>query len=203
MTEDTKNKDHKNLMKKTQKEHREKIRSKKSSDRGLVLVNTGDGKGKSTAAFGTIIRALCWGHSVAVVQFIKGNWKVGEREFFKRFDDLVDWHTMGEGFTWDTQDRERDIAAATAAWQTAQKLMQSGDYDLVVLDELNIVLRYDYLDVHDIVDGLKQRDNRTSVVITGRNAKQPLMDYADLVSNIEVVKHPFDNGIKAKRGLDF
>ena len=203
MTEDTKNKDHKTLMKKTQEEHREKIRSKKRSDRGLVLVNTGDGKGKSTAAFGTIIRALGWGHSVAVVQFIKGNWKVGEREFFKRFDDLVDWHTMGEGFTWDTQDRERDIAAATAAWQTAQKLMKSGDYDLVVLDELNIVLRYDYLDVHDIVDGLKERDNRTSVVITGRNAKQPLIDYADLVSNIEVIKHPFDNGIKAKRGLDF
>lgn len=203
MTKENTDEAHQTRMKEMQQEHRKKIRERKQSDRGLVLVNTGDGKGKSTAAFGTIIRALGWGHSVAVVQFIKGNWKVGEREFFKRFPDLVTWHTMGEGFTWDTQDRERDIAAAAAAWETAQKLLRSGDYDLVVLDELNIVLRYDYLDVEDILEGLGQRDNRTSVIITGRDAKQPLMDYADLVSNIDVVKHPFDNGIKAKQGLDF
>ncbi len=203
MTDENTDKSHQTQMKEMQQEHRKKIRERKKADRGLVLVNTGDGKGKSTAAFGTIIRALGWGHSVAVVQFIKGNWKVGEREFFKRFPDLVTWHTMGEGFTWDTQDRERDIAAASAAWAKAKNLLQAGDYDLVVLDELNIVLRYDYLDVEDILEGLDQRDNRTSVIITGRNAKQPLMDYADLVSNIDVVKHPFDNGIKAKQGLDF
>lgn len=203
MSEDTTDQAHQARMKEMQQEHRKKIRERKQSDKGLVLVNTGDGKGKSTAAFGTIIRALGWGHSVAVVQFIKGNWKVGEREFFKRFPDLVTWHTMGEGFTWDTQDRERDIAAASAAWETAKKLLQSGDYDLVVLDELNIVLRYDYLDVQDIIEGLDQRDIRTSVIVTGRDAKQPLMDYADLVSNVDAVKHPFDNGIKAKQGLDF
>jgi cob(I)alamin adenosyltransferase len=197
------NKAHETAMKELQAEHREKIKSCKASDRGLVLVNTGDGKGKSTAAFGTIVRALGWGHSVAVVQFIKGNWKVGEREFFKRFDDLITWHTMGEGFTWDTQDRERDIEAAESAWSVAKSLLVSGDYDLVVLDELNIALRYDYLDIDNVLGGLKARDNRTSVIVTGRNAKEPLIEYADLVSNVEVVKHPFDNGIKAKQGLDF
>jgi len=197
------NKAHETAMKELQAEHREKIKSRKASDRGLVLVNTGDGKGKSTAAFGTIVRALGWGHSVAVVQFIKGNWKVGEREFFKRFDDLITWHTMGEGFTWDTQDRERDIEAAESAWSVAKSLLVSGEYDLVVLDELNIALRYDYLDVDNVLEGLKARDSRTSVIITGRNAKEPLIEYADLVSNVEVVKHPFDNGIKAKQGIDF
>lgn len=197
------NEQHRERMRALQAEHRAKIKDRKSPDRGLLLVYTGDGKGKSTSAFGTIVRALGWGHSVAVVQYVKGNWKVGEREFFQNFDGLVDWHTMGEGFTWDTQDRERDIAAAKAAWNESVKLMSSGDYDLVVLDELNIVLRYDYLDVNDVIEGLRSRSHRTSVIVTGRDAKPELLEQADLVSEVKAVRHPFDNGIKAKRGIDF
>ena len=197
------NEQHRERMQALQAEHRAKIKDRKSSDRGLLLVYTGDGKGKSTSAFGTIVRALGWGHSVAVVQYVKGNWKVGEREFFQSFDGLVDWHTMGEGFTWDTQDRERDIAAAKTAWSKSVEMMTSGDYDLVVLDELNIVLRYDYLDVNDVVEGLRGRSHRTSVIVTGRDAKPELLEQADLVSEVKAVRHPFDNGIKAKRGIDF
>ena len=197
------NENHKADMRKMQAEHREKIKAKKAAERGLLLVNTGDGKGKSTAAFGTLIRALGWGHSVGVVQYIKGNWKVGEREFFKRFDDLVTWHTMGEGFTWDTQDRDRDIAAARAAWDTSLTMLKSGAYDLILLDELNIVLRYDYLDVADVVAGLQARSPRTSVIVTGRDAKPELLAAADLISEVKAVRHPFDNGIKAMRGIDF
>lgn len=197
------NEKHRDRMRALQAEHRAKIKDRKSSNHGLLLVYTGDGKGKSTSAFGTIVRALGWGHSVAVVQYVKGNWKVGEREFFQNFDGLVDWHTMGEGFTWDTQDRERDIAAAKAAWTKSVELMSNGDYDLVVLDELNIVLRYDYLDVNDVVEGLRGRSNRTSVIVTGRDAKPELLERADLVSEVKAVRHPFDNGIKAKRGIDF
>ena len=149
------------------------------------------------------IRALGWGHSVAVVQFIKGTWKTGEREFFKRYDGLVTWHTMGEGFTWDTQDRVRDVAAAQSAWEKAINLMSSGDFDLVLLDELNITLRYDYLDVAAVVDGLLGRHKRTSVIVTGRDAKPELTEAADLVSEIKAVRHPFESGIKAKQGIDF
>ncbi|MBK5910710.1 cob(I)yrinic acid a,c-diamide adenosyltransferase [Rhodothalassium salexigens] len=197
------NEAHKRRMAEVQAEHRARIRAAKAADAGLLLVHTGDGKGKSTAAFGTIVRALGWGHSVGVVQFIKGNWEVGERRFFDRFDDLITWHTMGEGFTWDTQDRARDIAAAEAAWQTAQGLMTGGDYDLIVLDELNIVLRYGYLDVDAVVAGLAGRYPRTSVIVTGRDAPEALRQAADLVSEVAAVRHPFDRGIKAKRGIDF
>ena len=203
MSETDANTQHKEKMQALQAEHRAKIKQRKASDRGLLLVHTGDGKGKSTAAFGTILRALGWGHSVAVVQYVKGTWKVGEREFFRHFDGLVDWFTMGEGFTWDTQDRERDIAAARAAWERSRELLQSGDYDLVVLDELNIVLRYDYLDVTEVVEGLVGRSERTSVIVTGRDAPPALLEAADLISEVKAVRHPFDNGIKAKRGIDF
>ena len=197
------NERHREEMRARQAEHRARIRDRKALDRGLLLVHTGDGKGKSTAAFGTVIRSLGWGHSVAVVQFVKGKWRVGEREFFDRLEGLVTWFTMGEGFTWDTQDRDRDMAAARAAWRKSLELVSSGDYDLVVLDELNIVLRDEYLEVNEVVQGLLERSQRTSVIVTGRDAKPELLKQADLVSEIKAVRHPFENGFKAKRGIDF
>ncbi len=193
---------HKSKMQKLQAEQKRKISEATDPGRGLVLVHTGDGKGKSSSAFGVITRALGWGHKVAVVQFIKGKWVSGERQFFNKLGS-VDWHTMGEGFTWDTQDKARDIAAAEAAFDRASELMTSGDYDLVVLDEINIALRYDYLSVDAVIEALKSRFQRTSVILTGRDAKPELCDYADLVSEMREVKHPFKSGIKAQRGIDF
>lgn len=194
--------DHKEKMQKVQAKHRKKVSEAVDPGRGLVLINTGKGKGKSSAAFGVVIRALGWGQKVAVVQFIKGKWKTGERRFFED-RDLVTWHTMGEGFTWDTQDRERDIAAATAAFDKACDLMKSGEYDLVVLDEINIALRYEYLSVETVIEGLKSRSDKTSVFLTGRDAPQALRDYADLVTEMTEEKHPFQAGFKAQRGVDF
>ncbi|WP_170467496.1 cob(I)yrinic acid a,c-diamide adenosyltransferase [Ruegeria arenilitoris] len=194
--------DHKEKMQKVQAKHRKKVSEAIDPDRGLVLINTGKGKGKSSAAFGVVIRALGWGQKVAVVQFIKGKWKTGERRFFEE-RDLVTWHTMGEGFTWDTQDRERDIAAANAAFDKARALMSSGEYDLVVLDEINIALRYEYLSVDQVIDGLNERSKKTGVFLTGRDAPQALRDYADLVTEMTEEKHPFQAGIKAQRGVDF
>ena len=193
---------HKSKMQKLQAEQKRKIAEATDPGRGLVLVHTGDGKGKSSSAFGVITRALGWGDKVAVVQFIKGKWVSGERQFFNKLGS-VDWHTMGEGFTWDTQDKARDIAAAEAAFDKASELMSSGDYDLVVLDEINIALRYDYLSVDGVIEALKSRSQRTSVILTGRDAKSELCDYADLVSEMREVKHPFKSGIKAQRGIDF
>ncbi|KDA02564.1 cob(I)yrinic acid a,c-diamide adenosyltransferase [Hyphomonas oceanitis] len=194
---------HTEKMKALQTEQKKKTSEARDPGRGLILVHTGNGKGKSSSAFGVIIRALGWGQKVGVVQFIKGKWITGERQFFAKFADQVTWHTMGEGFTWDTQDKDRDIAAAEAAFSRACEMMSSGDYDLIVLDEINIALRYDYLDVQAVIDGLKARSDRTSVILTGRDAKPELMDYADLVSEMTEVKHPFKAGIKAQRGLDF
>lgn len=194
--------DHKEKMQKVQAQHRKKVSEAVDPERGLVMINTGKGKGKSSAAFGVVIRALGWGQKVAVVQFIKGKWKTGERRFFEE-RDLVTWHTMGEGFTWDTQDRERDIAAANAAFGKACDLMASGDYDLVVLDEINIALRYEYLTVDQVLEGLNARSAKTSVFLTGRDAPQALRDYADLVTEMTEEKHPFQAGIKAQRGLDY
>jgi cob(I)alamin adenosyltransferase len=194
--------DHKDKMQKVQAKHRKKVSEAVDPGRGLVLINTGKGKGKSSAAFGVVIRALGWGQKVAVVQFIKGKWKTGERRFFQE-RDLVTWHTMGEGFTWDTQDRERDIAAANAAFDKACNLMASGEYDLVVLDEINIALRYEYLSVEQVMDGLNARSDRTSVFLTGRDAPQELRDHADLVTEMTEEKHPFKSGIKAQRGVDY
>lgn len=193
---------HKSKMQKLQAEQKRKTTEATDPGRGLVLVHTGDGKGKSSSAFGVIIRALGWGHKVGVVQFIKGKWITGERQFFDKLGS-VDWHTMGEGFTWDTQDKDRDIAAATAAFGKASEMMASSDYDLIVLDEISIALRYDYLSVETVLEALKARSQRTSVVLTGRDAKPELCDYADLVSEMREVKHPFKSGIKAQRGIDF
>ncbi|MEL7042467.1 MAG: cob(I)yrinic acid a,c-diamide adenosyltransferase [Pseudomonadota bacterium] len=193
---------HKAEMQKLQAEQKRKTSDATDPERGLVLVHTGDGKGKSSSAFGVIVRALGWGQKVGVVQFIKGKWITGERQFFDKVGD-VDWHTMGEGFTWDTQDKDRDIAAATAAFEKACAMMASGAYDLIVLDEINIALRYDYLSIEAVIDGLDARSDRTSVVLTGRDAKPALCDYADLVSEMREIKHPFKAGIKAQRGIDF
>ena len=194
---------HTEKMKALQAEQKKKTSEARDPGRGLVLVHTGNGKGKSSSAFGVIIRALGWKQKVGVVQFIKGKWITGEKQFFMTLKDQVDWHTMGDGFTWDTQGRDRDIAAAEAAFARAREMMESGTYDLIVLDEINIALRYDYLDVHAVIDGLKARSDRTSVILTGRDAKPELCDYADLVSEMTEVKHPFKAGIKAQRGIDF
>ena len=194
--------DHKEKMQKLQKAQRAKVAETTDPGRGLVLVLTGNGKGKSSSAFGVVIRALGWKHKVAVVQFIKGTWITGERQFFDKLG-RVDWHTMGEGFTWETQDKDRDIAAAEAAFAKATELRASGEYDLLVLDEINIALRYDYLDVAVVLDALKARSDRTSVILTGRDAKPELCDYADLVTEMTEVKHPYAAGIKAQRGVDF
>lgn len=195
--------EHKQRMQALKAEQDAKRKEASDPDRGLVLVHTGNGKGKSSSAFGVIARALGWGKRVGVVQFIKGKWVTGERRFFDRFPDEVTWHTMGEGFTWDTQDRDRDVVAARAAFAKGAEMMASGDYDLIVLDEVNIALRYDYLDVADVIAALAARSARTSVILTGRDAKPELIDYADLVSEMGEVKHPFHVGIKAQKGIDF
>jgi cob(I)alamin adenosyltransferase len=188
----------------TLKAEREALMAGKSDEtRGLLVVNTGDGKGKSTAAFGTVARALGWGWKVGVVQYIKGKWITGERQFFAKFPDQLTWATMGEGFTWDTQDRARDVAAAEAAWDRSLAMLADPDLNLVLLDELNIALRYDYLDIDKVVEGLMARPWDKHVIITGRNAKPQLIEVADLVTEMTLVKHPFDQGLKAQRGIDF
>jgi|TARA_B110000908_G_C10108411_1_gene381851 cob(I)alamin adenosyltransferase len=194
--------DHKQKMQKIQTKQRKRVLELKDPEKGLVLVHTGNGKGKSSSAFGVIIRALGWKQKVGVVQFIKGTWKTGERQFFEQLEEVT-WHSMGEGFTWDTQDKDRDIAAAEAAFAKGREMLESGDYDLIVMDEINIALRYDYLSVDDVIAGLEARDKRTGVILTGRDAKPALCDYADLVTEMTEVKHPFQNGIKAQRGVDF
>lgn len=194
--------DHKQKMQVRQAEQRKKVAELVDPEKGLVLVHTGAGKGKSSSAFGVVVRALGWKQSVGVVQFIKGKWKTGERQFFDRLGG-VEWATMGEGFTWDTQDKERDIAAAKAAFARAREMMESGDFDLVVLDEINIAMRYDYLSTDEVIAGLDARNARTGVILTGRDAKPELCEYADLVTEMSEVKHPFKAGIKAQRGVDF
>jgi cob(I)alamin adenosyltransferase len=194
--------DHKEKMQERQAAQRAKVAELQDPEKGLVLVHTGAGKGKSSSAFGVVVRALGWKQKVGVVQFIKGKWKTGERLFFERSGDVT-WHTMGEGFTWDTQDKERDIAAAQAAFAKAREMMESGDYDLVVLDEINIAMRYDYLSTEQVLEALDARDKRTGVVLTGRDAKPELCDYADLVTEMTEVKHPFKAGIKAQKGVDY
>ena len=193
--------------------HAEKMRKRKAIqdaevasktiEKGLLIVNTGPGKGKSTAAFGIVLRMLGYGHPVGIVQFIKGAWDTGERVALERFDDLVQWHTMGEGFTWETQDRSRDVAAATKAWGKTKELLADPSIKLVVLDELNIALRYDYLDLSDVVDVLRNRRPNLHIVVTGRNAKPELLEAADLVTEMTLVKHHFADGVKAQQGIEF
>jgi len=179
------------------------VASKTIASKGLLLVNTGPGKGKSTAAFGLALRALGHGWRVGVVQFIKGTWQTGERAAMQRFPDLVEWHTMGEGFTWETQDRRRDIAAAERAWDTARRLMADPTIRLLLLDELNIALRYDYLPLPEVVTALGERRDDLNIVVTGRNAKPELLAIADLVTEMTLIKHHFDAGVKAQPGIEF
>jgi cob(I)alamin adenosyltransferase len=175
----------------------------KTVEKGLLIVHTGTGKGKSTAAFGLALRMLGRGRRVGVVQFIKGAWHSAERDALERFGDQVAWHTMGEGFTWETQDLARDIAAAERAWSKARELMADPSFALVILDELNIALRYDYLPLDKVVAALKARRPDLHVVVTGRNAKPELVDAADLVTEMGLVKHHFAAGVKAQEGIEF
>ncbi|MEI1249492.1 cob(I)yrinic acid a,c-diamide adenosyltransferase [Rhizobium aouanii] len=184
---------------------RDKIMATKTDGKGLIIVHTGKGKGKSSAAFGMIFRHIAHGKPSAVVQFIKGAMWTGERDLIeKHFSDLCQFHTMGEGFTWETQDRARDVAAAAAAWEKAKELIRDESNSMVLLDEINIALRYDYLDINDVVAFLKsEKPAMTHVVLTGRNAKEELIEIADLVTEMELVKHPFRSGIKGQPGVEF
>ena len=201
--EDVKNAEHKAAMQALKAERDELMATKTDEAPGLLLIHTGDGKGKSTAAFGMVARALGWNQKVGIVQYIKGKWITGERQFFKKFPDQVRYEIMGQGFTWETQDRAQDIEAAQAAWATSVEMLHDPELDLVILDELNIALRYDYLDIDKIVADLNARPRDKHVVITGRNAKPELLAIADLVTEMTLVKHPFEQGIKAQRGVDF
>jgi cob(I)alamin adenosyltransferase len=175
----------------------------KTQEKGLLIVNTGPGKGKSTAAFGLMRRALGRGFRVGVVQFVKGAWETGEKLALARFDDLISWHTMGEGFTWETQDKARDVAAAERAWAKSKELMDDPEIRLVILDELNIALRYSYLPLDEVVATLSARRPDLHVVVTGRNAKPELIEAADLVTEMTLVKHHFAAGVKAQEGIEF
>jgi cob(I)alamin adenosyltransferase len=185
------------------KEARDKIIATKTVEKGLLIVHTGKGKGKSTAAFGLVLRALGHGKRVGIVQFVKGKWETGERAALEKFSDQITINTMGEGFTWETQDRQRDIAAAKAAWEKAKALIADDIHDIVLLDELNIVLRYDYLDIAEVVAALAARPAMKHVIVTGRNAKDEMVEAADLVTDMTQVKHPFRSGVKAQIGIEF
>jgi cob(I)alamin adenosyltransferase len=182
---------------------RDKIMAHKTIEKGLLIVHTGKGKGKSTAAFGMVFRAIGHGMKVGVIQFVKGAWATGERSVLERFPDLVTIKAMGQGFTWETQDKDRDIAHARAGWEEAKKLIADPAYKMVLLDELNIVLRYDYLPLAEILDVLRNKPEDKHVIVTGRNAKEELIEIADLVTEMEQVKHPFRSGVKAQAGVEF
>jgi len=202
MSEEELNARHADKMKK-KKVARDKIIATKTIEKGLTIVHTGKGKGKSTAAFGMVFRALGNGMKVAVVQFVKGKWGTGERNVLDKFPDQVTLATMGEGFTWETQDRQRDIDAARAAWEQAKEFILDEKHDMVLCDELNIVLRYDYLPAEEILEVLKQKPEMKHVIITGRNAKDELVEFADLVTDMTQIKHPFRSGVKAQVGIEF
>ncbi|WP_376767953.1 cob(I)yrinic acid a,c-diamide adenosyltransferase [Jiella pacifica] len=202
MSEEELNARHAEKMKK-KKAARDKILATKTIEKGLLIVHTGKGKGKSTAAFGLVFRALGNGMKVGVVQFVKGKWETGERKILEHFPEQVTMTAMGDGFTWETQDRQRDITAAKAAWERAKAMIMDEEHQMVLLDEMNIVLRYDYLDIGDVVAFLKEKPANKHVIVTGRNAKDELIELADLVTEMEMVKHPFRAGVKAQKGIEF
>lgn len=190
-------------MKKVKEEHKKRVNSA-SDDRGIIIVNTGDGKGKSTAAFGTAFRAIGQGLRVTIIQFIKGKWRTGEMETFKKFDTIT--HIIsGEGFTWDTQDREKDIEAAKRGWHIAKDILsgESSNCQLLILDEFNIVLDYNYLNLDEVINHLRNKPDTLNVIITGRNAPRELLDIADTVTEMKPLKHAFEGGIKAQKGIEF
>ncbi len=184
---------------------RDKMMEDKTGEKGLVIVHTGPGKGKSSSGFGMILRCIAHGMPSAVVQFIKGAWQTGERTLIEEnFSDLCQFYAMGEGFTWETQDKSRDIAAAQAGWEKAKELIRNPENRMVLLDEINIAIRYEYLDIDEIVAFLStEKPEMTHVVLTGRNANEKLIEIADLVTEMAVVKHPFRAGIKAQKGVEF
>ena len=184
---------------------RDRMMQGKQGEKGLVIVHTGKGKGKSSSGFGMILRCIAHEMPCAVVQFIKGAWDTGERRLLTtHFGGLCQFHAMGEGFTWETQDKARDIAAARAGWDKAKELIRDPEIRMVLLDEINIALRYDYLDIAEVVAFLRdEKPPMTHVVLTGRNAKPELIELADLVTEMEVIKHPFRDGIKAQPGVEF
>ena len=194
---------HKARMQKRKAVQDAEVAAKTITEKGLLMVTTGPGKGKSTAAFGLILRALGHGWKVGVVQYVKGAWDTGERRALDRFSDLVEWYAMGEGFTWETQDRARDIAAATRAWEKTMALMDDPAIRLLVLDELNIALRYDYLPLDTVVARLMDRRPDLHIIVTGRNAKPEMIAAADLVTEMGLVKHHFAAGVKAQAGIEF
>ena len=196
------NERHAEKMKK-KKAARDKIIATKIQEKGLVMVHTGKGKGKSTAAFGMVFRALGNGMKVGVVQFVKGKWQTGERVILEKLGDQVTMTAMGDGFTWETQDRQRDIDAARAAWERAKEMIMDEEHDMVLCDELNIVLRYDYLPISEIIEVLQNKPEMKHVIITGRNAKEELMEIASLVTDMTMIKHPFRDGVKAQVGIEF
>jgi cob(I)alamin adenosyltransferase len=202
MSEEELNARHAEKMRK-KKAARDKIIATKTIEKGLLIVHTGKGKGKSTAAFGMVFRALGHGFRVGVVQFVKGVWQTGERVVLEKFPEQVTMKAMGEGFTWETQDRTRDVAAARKAWEEAKAMIADPSYRMVLLDELNIVLRYDYLPLDEVVEVLKSKPADTHVIVTGRNAKEEIIEIADLVTEMEFVKHPFRSGVKAQAGIEF
>jgi cob(I)alamin adenosyltransferase len=176
---------------------------KEFTKKGLIIVNTGDGKGKSTSAFGTALRALGRGYRVGIVQFIKGSWTTGEGKAFERFSDLLDIFIMGEGFTWDTKDLQKDKQCAQKAWDKCKELLRDETYQLVIFDEINYVLSYEFLDTQEILRELNKKPAFTHVILTGRNAPRSLIEIADLVTDMKCVKHPYSQGIKAQPGIEY
>ena len=193
---------HAEKMKKKQAAH-DKIMATKTQEKGLLIVHTGKGKGKTTAALGMVVRAIGHGKKVGVVQFVKGAMTTGEKVVFDAFPNNVIFKPMGEGFTWNTQDKTRDIALAREAWDEVKRMIADPAYDMVLADELNIVLRYDYLPVDEVLEAVGSRADMKHVIITGRNAPEPLMEAADLVTEMTLVKHPFRSGVKAQAGIEF
>ncbi len=178
--------------------------SEKSSEKGLIIVNTGNGKGKTTAALGMVMRSLGHGYRVAIVQFIKGAWEPAEKAVLGKWEDQLEFHAMGEGFTWETQDKARDTEKAIAAWQKSLEYIKNPDYRLVLLDEINIALKLGYLKVEEVVAGLQQKPENSHVILTGRGALPEIIDQADLVTEMKIVKHPFkEQNIKAQAGIEF
>jgi cob(I)alamin adenosyltransferase len=184
-------------------EARQKMMAEKTREKGLIIVHTGKGKGKSTAAFGMVMRCVGHGMKAGVVQFIKGKWETGERTVLERFPDLCEIKAIGEGFTWNTQDRARDIAHAEQGWAEVKRMMADPSFAFVLADEINIALRYDYLAVAEVVAALKAKREDLHVCLTGRNAKDEIVELADLVTEMEMVKHPFRDGVKAQKGIEF
>jgi cob(I)alamin adenosyltransferase len=186
------------------KEVQEQRLASASKEKGLIIVNTGNGKGKTTAALGMVIRSLGHGYRVAIVQFIKGAWEPAEKEVLSRWESQLEFYAMGEGFTWETQDRERDIVKANEAWDKALSFIRNPDYKLVLLDEVNVALKLGYLEIDRVLVGLEEKPENSHVILTGRGAPSPLIDRADLVTEMTLIKHPFrEQGVKAQAGIEF